>query len=119
MSFKLPQLNQSRNGDLPNGQSASSGGYSRRKSSRIDSKAPFKAPTDDEVFLYRENERMKQNDQKRKQRTLNIWEKKTASTKQPLRNFRNFGISGANKVEHFFSKFCKSSFIKILEFKNV
>lgn len=68
MSTKLPKLNDSQTGARVRIDSASQSSASHRKSTRMANKAPFKAPTDDEVFLYREKERIMEEEQKKQQR---------------------------------------------------
>lgn len=52
--------------------------------------SPFKQPTDDEIFHYRENEKIRKLESKRNTDKLKIWDKQTASMSNPLRNFKNY-----------------------------
>jgi cation transport regulator ChaB len=54
-------------------------------------RSPFKMPSDEEVFFYRDKEKERQLENKKNNTNLKIWDKKTASTQNPLRNFRHFG----------------------------
>jgi hypothetical protein len=51
--------------------------------------SPFRLPSDDEVFVYREAERQKKTELKKMANDLKIWEKKTGTSRQPLRLFKN------------------------------
>lgn len=50
-----------------------------------DFQSPFKLPTDEEVFITREAERLQKQEVKEKSRSMKIWEKQTASTKSQLK----------------------------------
>jgi hypothetical protein len=63
-------------------------------------KTPYKLPTDDEVFYYRDKEKNINNEQKKNAKNHKIWDKKTASTKDPLKNFKNFGHPVPKKLDH-------------------
>lgn len=52
--------------------------------------SPFKLPTDDEIFHYRENEKIRKLESKRNTDKLKIWDKQTSSMSNPLRNFKNY-----------------------------
>lgn len=52
--------------------------------------SPFKLPTDEEVFLYREREKQKKQELKAKATTTKIWDKKTASSKHQLHHYKKF-----------------------------
>ena len=54
-------------------------------------RSPFKLPTDDEVFYYRDKEKDKVTELKKNSKNLKIWDKKTASTQNALKNFKHFG----------------------------
>lgn len=62
-------------------------------------RSPYKLPTDDEVFYYRDKEKDIHNEQKKNAKNHKIWDKKTASTKNPLKNFKNFGHPPPKKME--------------------
>lgn len=72
-------------------------GHSQSRFNVEDDKvSPFKLPTDDEIFHYRENEKIRKLESKRNTYKLKIWDKKTASSCQPLRSFKDYGIMDAN-----------------------
>ena len=52
--------------------------------------SPFRLPNDEEVFIFRESEKQKKQEVKKKNRNLRIWDKKTASCRNPKRQFKNF-----------------------------
>lgn len=45
---------------------------------------PFKIPSNDEIFVTREAEKVKMNEEKKKSKDMKIWEKKTAVTASKL-----------------------------------
>jgi hypothetical protein len=51
--------------------------------------SPFKLPTDEEVFITRETERQKRKEAKEKAKNLKIWDKKTATSRMPLKRFKD------------------------------
>eukprot|EP01016_Furgasonia_blochmanni_P030525 TRINITY_DN3174_c0_g1_i13.p1 TRINITY_DN3174_c0_g1~~TRINITY_DN3174_c0_g1_i13.p1 ORF type:complete len:609 (+),score=154.52 TRINITY_DN3174_c0_g1_i13:151-1977(+) len=58
--------------------------------------SPFKLPTDDEVFMFREAERQKKLDARRTTNDLKIWEKKTANSRVPLKQFNKESLPQLN-----------------------
>ena len=52
--------------------------------------SPFRLPKEDEVFIFRESEKQKKLEIKKKNKNLKIWDKKTASCRNPKRLFRNY-----------------------------
>ncbi|OMJ89977.1 hypothetical protein SteCoe_7765 [Stentor coeruleus] len=50
-----------------------------------DYQSPFRLPTDEEVFITREAERLQKQEVKEKQKNMKIWEKQTACTKGQLK----------------------------------
>ena len=61
--------------------------------------SPFRLPTDDEVFVYRETEKQKKLQDKKLNRDLKIWDKKTTTLRQPLKLFKNTEVDGAETHE--------------------
>jgi hypothetical protein len=64
--------------------------------------SPFKLPTDEEVFLFREREKQKKQEMKLQGSKTKIWDKKTASSKHQLHHYKKFqgeadSQSAANK----------------------
>ena len=49
---------------------------------------PFKLPSDEEIFLTREEDKRKMAETKEKFRGLKIWDKKTATTKASLKRIK-------------------------------
>jgi len=60
------------------------------------SRSPYFKPNDKDVFLARDNEKAKRTEQREKHKGLKIWDKKTASTRQPLKKFRDADIPSAS-----------------------
>lgn len=52
--------------------------------------SPFKLPSDEEVFLYRERERQRKQEMKLQGGKTKIWDKKTASSKHQLHHYKKF-----------------------------
>lgn len=52
--------------------------------------SPFKLPTDEEVFLFREKEKQKKQEMKLQGTKTKIWDKKTASSKHQLHHYKKF-----------------------------
>lgn len=51
----------------------------------MENKSPFRLPTDEEVFITREAERLRKQEEKDKVKELKIWDKQTACTKGQLK----------------------------------
>ena len=51
----------------------------------MENKSPFRLPTDEEVFITREAERLRKQEEKDKVKELRIWDKQTACTKGQLK----------------------------------
>ena len=62
-------------------------------------RSPFKFPTDDEVFHYRDKEKEKLVENKKNSKNLKIWDKKTSTTQNALKNFKHFGHPKPKKSE--------------------
>eukprot|EP01017_Pseudomicrothorax_dubius_P018869 TRINITY_DN20800_c0_g1_i2.p1 TRINITY_DN20800_c0_g1~~TRINITY_DN20800_c0_g1_i2.p1 ORF type:complete len:248 (-),score=80.24 TRINITY_DN20800_c0_g1_i2:79-822(-) len=58
--------------------------------------SPFVLPNDDEVFVFREAERSRKEESRKKAGEQKIWEKPTATTRMAPRNFRNTELSNAS-----------------------
>jgi hypothetical protein len=54
--------------------------------------SPFKLPTDEEVFITREAERLRKDEEKERARHLKIWDKQTACTGSQLKRPRDHEI---------------------------
>jgi membrane-bound inhibitor of C-type lysozyme len=85
----LPML-KTGNRSVHNSQDNSQLGQSQSRFNPEDDKgSPFKLPTDDEIFHYRENEKIRKLESKHNTRKLKIWDKQTASMSNPLRSFKH------------------------------
>ena len=51
----------------------------------LETKSPFRLPTDEEVFITREAERLQKQEIKEKIKTMKIWDKQTSCTKGQLK----------------------------------
>jgi len=60
------------------------------QSGKFDHVSPFRLPGDDEVFVYREMERKKRDELKMMTKDLKVYDKKTGTTRRPLRLFKDF-----------------------------
>lgn len=88
-----PNANQRpKNGETINNQSGSSLRLAHQSS-------PYTVPTDDKLFYYREQEKDHEREQKKNTNNLKIWDKKTSSTQNPLKNFKNFGHPPPKKID--------------------
>lgn len=57
--------------------------------------SPFKPPNDEEVFITRETEKQKRKEAKEKAKNLKIWDKKTATSRVPLKKVKDSDITPA------------------------
>lgn len=94
---KLPAITSSGNQRGRHGENANNHSGSSLKAAGQNS--PYKLPTDDRLFYYREQEKDEEREQKKNVKNLKIWDKKTSSTQNPLKNFKNFGHPPPKKVE--------------------
>lgn len=53
--------------------------------SAMKKKSPFSRPDDKDVFIARDNEKQQRLEAKEKARNLKIWDKKTATSRLPLK----------------------------------
>jgi len=61
--------------------------------------SPFRLPNDDEIFVYRELERKKREELKQTLKDLRIWDKKTGTSRRPLRLFNKFEPSMKENIK--------------------
>ena len=61
----------------------------------ISSTSPFRKLNDEEVFITRETEKLKRKEAKEQAKTLKIWDKKTATSRQPLKRVKDGDIPPA------------------------
>lgn len=68
--------------------------------------SPFQEPDDKDVFMARDIEKQKRIEAKEKAKNLKIWDKKTATSRLPLKKFRDAEIppSDTNKQVFIISK---------------
>ncbi len=64
-----------------------------------DATSPFRLPSDEEVFVTKEAEKRRLQEQKEKQQRLKIWEKKTVSTHAGLKRPKETDIPAAERPE--------------------
>ena len=57
--------------------------------------SPFRPPNDEEVFITRETEKQKRKEAKEKAKNLKIWDKKTATSRVPLKKVKDGDIPPA------------------------
>lgn len=57
--------------------------------------SPFRPPNDEEVFITRETEKQKRKEAKEKAKNLKIWDKKTATSRVPLKKVKDSDIPPA------------------------
>ena len=61
----------------------------------ITSTSPFRKLNDEEVFITRETEKQKRKEAKEQAKSLKIWDKKTATSRQPLQRVKDGDIPPA------------------------
>lgn len=94
---KLPVISASGNPRARQGENTNNQSGSSLKAAGTGS--PYKLPTDDRLFYYREQEKDQEREQKKNVKNLKIWDKKTSTSQNPLKNFKNFGHPPPKKVE--------------------
>jgi hypothetical protein len=57
--------------------------------------SPFRKLNDEEVFITRETEKQKRKEAKEQAKSLKIWDKKTATSRQPLQRVKDADIQPA------------------------
>ncbi len=65
--------------------------------------SPFKPPNDEEVFITRETEKQKRKEAKEKAKNLKIWDKKTATSRVPLKKVKDSDIAPAQVEENLYN----------------
>lgn len=65
--------------------------------------SPFKPPNEEEVFITREAEKQKKKDAKEAQKNLKIWDKKTATSRMPLKRVRDSDIQPMQNDENYYN----------------
>jgi hypothetical protein len=61
----------------------------------LSSSSPFRKLNDEEVFITRETEKQKRKEAKEQAKSLKIWDKKTATSRQPLQRVKDNDIPPA------------------------
>ncbi len=57
--------------------------------------SPFKPPNDEQVFIQREAEKQKKKEAKETSKHLKIWDKKTSTSRMPLKRIKDEDIPAA------------------------
>lgn len=65
--------------------------------------SPFRPPNDEEVFITRETEKQKRKEAKEKAKNLKIWDKKTATSRVPLKKVKDSDIQPAQVEENLYN----------------
>ena len=65
--------------------------------------SPFRPPNDEEVFITRETEKQKRKEAKEKAKNLKIWDKKTATSRVPLKKVKDSDIAPAQVEENLYN----------------
>jgi len=68
-----------------------------------DTTSPFRAPNEEQVFITREAEKQKKKEAKEASKHLRIWDKKTATSRQPLRRIRDADINPLQSDENVYN----------------
>ena len=68
------------------------GGPNQFQSQKQMNFSPFRPPNDEEVFITRETEKQKRKEAKEKAKNLKIWDKKTATSRVPLKRVKDSDI---------------------------
>lgn len=65
--------------------------------------SPFKPPNEEQVFITREAEKQKKKEAKEAAKHLNIWDKKTATSRMPLKKVRDSDIMPLQSDENVYN----------------
>jgi hypothetical protein len=71
--------------------------------SKADNISPFKPPNEEQVFITREAEKQKQKEAKEAAKHLKIWEKKTATSRMPLKRVKERDIQPLQSDENVYN----------------
>lgn len=69
----------------------------------IHSSSPFRKLNDEEVFITRETEKQKRKEAKERSKNLKIWDKKTSTSRMPLRRLKDADIPPAQMEENTYN----------------
>lgn len=64
---------------------------------------PFKPPNEEQVFITREAEKQRKKEAKEQAKNLKIWEKKTATSRMPLKRVKEDDIRPLQSEENLFN----------------
>jgi hypothetical protein len=67
------------------------------------SASPFRKLNDEEVFITRETEKQKRKEAKERAKNLKIWDKKTSTSRQPLRRVKDADIPPAQMEDNIYN----------------
>ena len=65
--------------------------------------SPFKPPNEEQVFITREAEKQKKKEEKEAAKHLKIWDKKTATSRMPLRRVKEGDIRAMSNDENVYN----------------
>jgi hypothetical protein len=66
--------------------------------------SPFRPPNEEQVFITREAEKQKKKEEKEAAKHLKIWDKKTATSRMPLKRVKDGDIKAqSNEGEHVYN----------------
>lgn len=65
--------------------------------------SPFRPPNDEEVFITRETEKQKRKEAKEKAKNLKIWDKKTSTSRVPLKRVKDSDVPPAQVEENLYN----------------
>jgi len=68
-----------------------------------DSVSPFKPPNEEQVFITREAEKQKKKEAKEAAKHLKIWDKKTATSRMPLKRVKDEDIKPLQSDENVYN----------------
>ena len=73
------------------------------QNSQIEGISPFKPPNEEEIFIARETEKQKRKEAKEKAKNLKIWDKKTSTSRVPLKRVKDSDIAPAEIEENLYN----------------
>ena len=66
----------------------------------METASPFKPPNEEEIFIARETEKQKRKEAKEKAKNLKIWDKKTATSRVPLKRVKDTDVAPGEVEEN-------------------
>jgi Domain of unknown function (DUF4200) len=94
-----------RNGQLGRRQASTADSNNRTKYSHkgASSASPFRKLNDEEVFVTRETEKQKLKEAKERAKDLKIWDKKTSTSRMPLKRVKDMDIAPAQMEDNMYN----------------